>query len=77
MLLNAGAPVLAVQAILGHEHIDTTLAYARLYDRTVVADYYRAMGEVEGRMEMGEGADAPPPGSGELLALVDVLGPNS
>jgi len=35
LLLNAGAPILTVQAILGHKHINTTLGYARLYDGTV------------------------------------------
>jgi len=29
--------------LLGHEKVDTTLGYARLYDGTVAADYYRAM----------------------------------
>jgi integrase len=48
LLLNAGAPVLAVQAILGHEHIDTTMQYARLYDGTVAADYFQAMQVIEG-----------------------------
>ena len=48
LLLNAGAPVLAVQSILGHQHIDTTLGYARLYDGTIAADYYEAMEKVEG-----------------------------
>ena len=43
LLLNAGAPILTVQAILGHKHIDTTLAYARLYDGTVAADCCRAI----------------------------------
>jgi len=38
MLLNAGAPILTVQTLLGHKHIDTTLSYARLYDGTVAAD---------------------------------------
>jgi hypothetical protein len=42
LLLNAGAPVLTVQTILGHKFIDTTLGYARLYDGTVAADYYEA-----------------------------------
>jgi integrase/recombinase XerD len=37
LLLNAGAPVLAVQAVLGHKQIDTTLGYARLYDGTVAS----------------------------------------
>jgi integrase len=48
LLLNAGAPVIAVQTILGHAHLDTTMGYARLYDKTVAADYYRAMVEIEG-----------------------------
>jgi len=72
LLLNAGAPILTVQTILGHKHIDTTLGYARLYDGTLAADYYRAMGEIEGRLALGESA-ADPPTSGELLALVDAL----
>jgi hypothetical protein len=72
LLLNAGAPVLTVQAILGHKFIDTTLGYARLYDGTVAADYYRAMAEVESRFNGGENAGKPPD-SGQLLALVDAL----
>jgi site-specific recombinase XerD len=73
LLLNAGAPILTVQTILGHKFIDTTLGYARLYDGTVAADYYRAMAEIESRMELQEGADATLPDSGQLLALVDAL----
>ncbi len=38
LLLNAGAPVLTVQTLLGHEWVDTTLGYACLYDGTVAAD---------------------------------------
>ncbi|MBU1749581.1 MAG: tyrosine-type recombinase/integrase [Chloroflexi bacterium] len=73
LLLNAGAPILTVQTILGHKHIDTTLGYARLYDGTLAADYYRAMREVESRLALGE-STVDPPTSGELLALVDTLG---
>ena len=47
LLLNAGAPVVSVQALLGHEKVDTTLGYARLYDGTLAADYCRAMGQIE------------------------------
>jgi hypothetical protein len=72
LLLNAGAPVLMVQAILDHKFIDTTLGYARLYDGTVAADYYRAMAETESRLEGGERAGNPPDSS-QLLALVDAL----
>jgi len=73
LLLNAGAPILAVQTLLGHKHIDTTLGYARLYDRTVAADYYRAMAEVEARLTFGEGQPTPAFDCGQLLTLVDTL----
>ena len=73
LLLNAGAPILTVQAILGHKQIDTTLSYARLYDGTVAADYYRAMSEIEARMALTESTEDPPPTGGQLLALVDAL----
>ena len=73
LLLNAGAPILTVQTILGHRHIDTTLGYARLYDGTVAADYYRAMAQIERQMSLPEDAYAEPPSSGQLLALVDSL----
>jgi integrase len=73
-LLNAGASVTTVQSILGHKYIDTTLGYARLYDGTVAADYYRAMAQIESRLALQEGAVAIPPTSGQLLALVDSLG---
>lgn len=51
LLLNAGASVLTVQALLGHSHVDTTLRYARVYDSTVAADCVRAMNEIENRCE--------------------------
>jgi hypothetical protein len=73
LLLNAGAPILTVQTTMGHKHIDTTLGYARLYDGTVAADYYRAMDQVEARMALAQGTDDGPPTGGQLLALVDAL----
>jgi integrase/recombinase XerD len=73
LLLNAGAPVVTVQAILGHRSVDTTLGYARLYDGTVAADYYRAMTTVERQIALPEDRLAQPPSLGELLALVDSL----
>lgn len=73
LLLNAGAPILTVQTILGHQHIDTTLGYARLYDGTVAADYYRAMLQVERQLLLPEDAQAEPLTSGQLLALIDAL----
>lgn len=73
LLLNAGAPVLTVQTLLGHKPIDTTLGYARLYDGTIAADYYRAMNEIEQRLALQNLPDAPPPTGGQVLALVDAL----
>ena len=46
--------MLSVQFLLGHEKLDTTLGYARLYDGTVAADYYRAMAQVEGLFDLCE-----------------------
>jgi hypothetical protein len=73
LLLNAGAPILTVQTILGHKHIDTTLGYARLYDGTVAADYYRAMTQIENHLNLLENQAISPPTPGELVALVDSL----
>jgi hypothetical protein len=66
-------PVLTVQAILGHKHIDTTLGYARLYDGTVAADYYRAMGQVEQQLALGADTLPEPTTPAHLLAMVDAL----
>lgn len=52
LLPNAGAPALSVQSLLGHERLDTTLGYARLYDGTIAADYYRAMSQIEKRLDL-------------------------
>jgi hypothetical protein len=73
LLLNAGAPVLTVKTILGHKHIDTTLGYARLYDGTVAADYYRAMAPIEKQFALPEDKQVEVSGKGELLAMLDAL----
>lgn len=46
-LLNAGMPITGIQKLLGHEHLDTTLIYARVQDTTVEADYRQAMSAIE------------------------------
>jgi site-specific recombinase XerD len=70
LLVNAGAPFPTLQALLGHKHIETTLRYGRLYDATVAADYYRAVCQVEARVESPEGGNG---NTGPLLALLDSL----
>jgi site-specific recombinase XerD len=60
LLLNAGASVLTVQALLGHKHVDTTLRYARVYDSTVAADYVRAAHETDLRLGLSQDTYIPP-----------------
>ncbi len=42
LLLNAGMSIFALQSLLGHRHIETTLNYARLYDETVAMQFLKA-----------------------------------
>jgi integrase/recombinase XerC len=46
-LLNAGMEVTRIQKLLGHEHLNTTMIYARVLDHTLEADYRRAMHTIE------------------------------
>ena len=46
-LLNAGMKVTHIQKILGHEHLNTTMIYARVLDKTVQADYQQVMQQIE------------------------------
>jgi len=46
-LLNAGMEITRIQKLLGHEHVNTTQIYARVYDHTVEADYRQAMRSIE------------------------------
>ncbi len=50
-LVNAGCRITSLQQLLGHQHINTTLVYARVHDRTVAEDYYAAMEIVEKSLE--------------------------
>jgi hypothetical protein len=73
LLLNAGAPILTVQAILGHKQIDTTLGYARLYDGTIARDYFSAMEEVERNLILVGPMPQTASKQAELISLVDSL----
>jgi hypothetical protein len=58
----------------GHKHIDTTLNYARLYDGTIAADYYKAMAQVEGCLSLEKPKSGRPPDlRGEVLALLEAM----
>jgi site-specific recombinase XerD len=46
-LLNAGMDITRIQKLLGHEHISTTMIYARVHDATVEKDYRHAMSQIE------------------------------
>jgi hypothetical protein len=36
-----------IQKILGHEHLDITMIYARMLDKTVETDYQQGMHQIE------------------------------
>lgn len=46
-LLNVGCPVTSIQKLLGHESLNTTMVYARLFDQTVMLDYFKAVDTIE------------------------------
>ncbi len=46
-MINNGMRVEVLQQILGHQDIEMTLRYARLSDKRIEEDYYRAMAVIE------------------------------
>lgn len=46
-LLNTGLDITHIQKLLGHQHLDTTMIYARVLDTTLEAQYRRAMAQIE------------------------------
>lgn len=46
-LLSAGMPLESLQILMGHSHIEVTRRYARLTDRALEKDYFRAMQIIE------------------------------
>ena len=60
-LLNVGMDVTRIQKLLGHEHLDTTMLYARVLDTTVEADYRQAMHAIERQqMPLSEAPESAP-----------------
>ena len=58
-LVNAGCPILTVQALMGHKRLQTTLTYAKIHNHTVERDYLTAMQVVEERFRLGEKSEKP------------------
>lgn len=46
-LLNVGCMVTSIQRLLGHTNLNTTMIYARAFDKTVMLDYFRAVDMIE------------------------------
>lgn len=70
-LVNAGAQVTTIQALLGHVRLNTTMTYARVHDQTVMADYFRAMEQIEGEQDT---VFQPKPDTEKAIALLDKMG---
>lgn len=47
MLINQGMPIVSLQKFLGHQDINKTMIYARVYDNTVKEQFSRAMSQIE------------------------------
>ena len=52
-LVNAGCPIVTIQALMGHKRLQTTLTYAKVHDHKVERDYLDAMRVVESRFRLG------------------------
>jgi site-specific recombinase XerD len=47
LLVNQGMPITSLQKFLGHQDINTTLLYARVFDETVRQQFAAAMAQIE------------------------------
>jgi len=50
LLLNAGMSIFALQSLLGHRYVETTLNYARLYDETMAMQFLNVRAPGRGLM---------------------------
>ena len=46
-LVNQGMPIHSLRKLLGHQHLNTTQIYARVYDETLYAQFKEAMSHLE------------------------------
>lgn len=49
-LLNTGMDITRIQKLLGHDHLNTTMLYARVLDKTLQADFQQAMAKIEAQL---------------------------
>jgi len=47
-LVNQGMPITSLQKFLGHQNINMTLIYAKVFDETVRQQFAVAMAQIEG-----------------------------
>jgi hypothetical protein len=66
--LNAGTPPHVLQALLGHERLDTVMIYAKLYPHTLVAEYRQHVRSVYQTVYGPEVLRAPTEEEWDLLA---------
>ena len=62
-LLNAGCRVTSIQKFLGHKRLNSTMVYARVHEQTAADDYRAAMQQIEQRLDLLAGAQAPASGA--------------
>lgn len=75
-LLNAGCRITSIQKLMGHRHLNTTMIYARVYDRTVAEDYYTAMDQIEQGLDLALAEPTPTNGrvsEGERVCLLELI----
>ena len=63
--------ITTIQALLGHQRLNTTITYARVHDQTVAQDYYAAMTLIEGKQTT---VLAPNPVTEKVFTLLDKIG---
>ncbi len=49
---NVGCRITSIPRFMGHQRLGSTMIYARVHDRTVGQDYYRAMGKIERNLNL-------------------------
>ena len=56
-LLNQGMPINSIQKLLGHQNLNTTQIYARVYDETLYQQFQDAMSRLETKVLESQSSD--------------------